>query len=660
MHRYLALVWDTHNTEGVQVAQSFKAALGARPGEWSVAYDAPGAMVVYAELPAKATQRYALSGAAGVVLGRLFNRIGVGSGPRDVRFDADETKQIIGSGGQHLVDRYWGTYFALLFDAATRTHHAFRDPIGNVPCYRLSHRSTSIFFSHVEDCVRFFPVSAQVDREFLIRWLVYGGLRSRNCGLSGVEEIPGAERVTLSRGRMDRALLWNPAQFAANPREDSTADAAKALRETVQATIDAWASCFQVITHKLSGGLDSSIVAGCLAQAPSRPSINYLNFSVDVGLDQERLHLPNMKAEVAERIRAIAAHGDERQLARLVAERWKTPLLERQRDVAMDLTRLWQAPPSLNPSMYFTAMELDDTQLELVNSLGTQTFFSGQAGDSVLLATAQPLPAIDYARMHGIGPGLWPHLVATARLSKESIWGVLGKAIWHGVLRRRYRSPTSILELPNLLQPDLTASLTEADFASPLPDCTNLPAGKQNHVAGVQWAAYYDFVFFSGLHAEHVDPLNSQPVWELMLQLPTYTILADGVSRGLARRAFADLLPAEIRRRTAKGIGTPFYQQVVRNNRRRLQEWLLDGLLVREGYLDRDGLERYLAADEPFLTVSAAQLLCYLSAEIWLQRWTGAAAHAASANAHTVPPSRDWDLRTPAARTGTSPDSGWR
>lgn len=658
MHRYLAVVWDAHSAEGVQVSQSFKAAIAARPSEWSVAHDGPGAMVVYALLPAQATQRYRLDGGAGVVLGRLFHH--VDAEQRPVALDAGETKRIVDSAGQHLVDRYWGTYFALVFDAARRAHHVFRDPIGNVPCYRLTHRSTSIFFSHIEDCVRFFPVSLDVNREFLIRWLVYGGLRSRDCSLTGIEEIPGAERVTLSRGHIDRAVLWNPAQIAANPREDRVEVAAKALRDTVQATVDAWARCYRVITHKLSGGLDSSILAGCLAQAPSRPSINYLNFSVDVGLDQERLHLPNMNARTADRIRAIAAHGDERQLARMVAERWKTPLLERQRDASLDLARLWQAPASINPSMYFTAMESDDTQLELVQSLGTQAFFSGQAGDSVLLATVQPLPAIDYARLHGISAGLWQHLVATARLSKESLWGVLGKALWHGVLQRPYRSPTSILQLPNLLRAELTESLTEHDFASPLPIDPALPVGKQNHVAGVHWAAYYDFVFFSGRYADDVDPLNSQPIWELMLRLPTYTILADGVSRGLARRAFADLLPPAIRRRTAKGIGTPFYQQVVRKNRRRLQEWLLDGLLVREGYLDRGALDRYLSADEPFVTVSAAQVLCYLSAEVWLQQWRGAAVPAARASADTVPPSRDWDLRSPAARTGTNPDFGWQ
>lgn len=659
MHRYLAIVWDPHHTDGVQVSQSFKAALASRPTEWAIAYDGPGATVVHALLPSKATQRYRLDGGAGVVVGRLFNRLGSGNEPRAVNFGGDETKQLIRSAGQHLVDRYWGSYFAVLFDEATRTHHVFRDPIGNVPCYRLTHRSVSIFFSNIEDCVRFFPVSPAINRAFLTRWLIFSGLRSRECSLEGIAEVPGAERVTLSRGRVEHALLWNPAQIAATPREDDPVDAAKALRSTVQETIDAWASCYQVITHKLSGGLDSSIVAGCLAQAPSRPAINYLNFSVDVGLDRERLHLPGVSDQTADKVRAIAAHGDERHLARLVAERWRAPLQERQRDVAMDLSRLWRAPPSLNPSMYFTAMEADDAKLDLVKSAGTQAFFSGQAGDSVLLATVQPFPAIDYAHLHGFGPGLWPHLVATARLNKESLWGVLGKTVKHGLLRRPYLAPRSISNVPTLLRKELLATLTDDDFASPLAAATaGLPPGKQNHITGVHWASYYDFVFHSGRYADDVDPLNSQPVWELMLQLPTYTLLADGVSRGLARRAFADVLPPEIRRRVAKGIGTPFYQQVVRHNRRRLQEWLLDGLLVREGYLDRERLEHYLAADEPFVTVSAAQMLSYLAVEIWLQQWSGAAAPATRASADIVPLAPVRELRSPAARSGTNRDYG--
>ena len=630
MHRYLAMIWNPDSVEGTRTLLSLKGVMTSRPTEWPTAYEGPGALVVHAAMPARATESYRLKNAGGVVLGKLFNSRGSGREPRQVSFDTAEAKRIVDSGGQHLVDRYWDSYVAVVFDEAARKHHIFRDPIGNVPCYHVRHQAVEIFFSHIEDCVRFFRMSFGINRAYLTRWLVFSGLRSRECGLDGIAEIPGGERVTISRGHISRALLWNPAQIASTPREDPPEIAAKALRATVQETVDAWASRYSRITHMLSGGLDSSIVAGCLAQAPSRPTINYVNFSVDVGFEQERLHLPGVDTRIAAKVRAIAAHGDERYLARLIAERWQTPLLERQRDIGMDLSRLWQAPTSINPSMYFTSMESDDAKLELARSQGTQAFFSGQGGDSVFLATVQPFPAIDYAHLHGIGPGLWPHLLATARLNKDSLWGVLGKVIQHGVLHRRYRPPRNILDASNLLQADLTAGLTSEDFESPpaaslAASLGALPVGKHNHTTGVQWAAYYDFVFHSGRYADDVDPLNSQPVWELMLQLPTYTILADGISRGLARRAFADMLPPEIRKRQAKGIGTPFYQQVVRRNRSLLQEWLLDGLLVREGYLDRNKLDQYLAADEPFVTVSASRMLSYLAAEIWLQQWSSAA-----------------------------------
>jgi asparagine synthase (glutamine-hydrolysing) len=77
-----------------------------------------------------------------------------------------------------------------------------------------------------------------------------------------------------------------------------------------------------------------------------------------------------------------------------------------------------------------------------------------------------------------------------------------------------------------------------------------------------------------------------------------------------------------------KGTGTPFYQQLVRRNRNFLRDRLLDSRLVREGYLDRNKLIDYFAAEEPFMMCGASQIMAYLSAEIWLQQWADADANA--------------------------------
>jgi asparagine synthase (glutamine-hydrolysing) len=186
---------------------------------------------------------------------------------------------------------------------------------------------------------------------------------------------------------------------------------------------------------------------------------------------------------------------------------------------------------------------------------------------------------------------------------------------------------------PTLLVPELTQGLrveSLLDNLSQLAEQARLPPGKRNHAQGVA-AAYYDFIFHAGDGADHADPLNAQPVWELALQIPTYTLLTGGISRGLARSAFSDLLPDEIRKRQVKGTGYYFYQQLVRRNRNYLRERLADGLLVRENYLDRNKLLACFALEDPSLVHTPSSLLTYLAAEIWLQQWSTANRNVTSA-----------------------------
>ncbi|MDY6947254.1 MAG: asparagine synthase-related protein [Pseudomonadota bacterium] len=625
MRRYLVLLWDPQSLAAQRTLDTLDVESTLPAAQWAAAYEGPGIRVLQFARDRDTAQTYRLQDRAGVVLGRLFDRRHADySMAATLCFDASETRKILNSAGQHLIERYWGSYLAIVHDRAHGAWHVFRDPVGTLPCYRISHAGVEVFCSHIEDCARLLQVAFSIDRTYLARWLIYSSLTTMQTGLRNVEQLPAGERLTLSQGNISRTRIWNPVALALQPNFAPPDAAGKALRATVQNAVNAWASCYRHITLRLSGGLDSSIIAGCLAQAPCRTVTNYLNQSIDAGFDQERFHQPGLDWRVAEKLRAIVGQGDERHFARLVAQRWNSELIESPRSLSMDLHRLWQVPLRTSPGLYFTRLDADDAELELVRTRGSQAFFSGQAGDSVLLATRQPLAAMDYAYLHGCQRGLWQQLVATSCLSRDSLWSVLGKALSHGILRRPYAAPVSVLDRPTLLDATLAGGLTKKDFASPLAELAaraGLPPGKQNHVRGVAWSAYYDFVFHSGQYADHIDPLNSQPVWEYVLQLPVYTMLAGGVSRGLARQAFADLLPPQIRKRQVKGTGGPFYRHLVQRNRALLRESLLDGLLVQERYLDRRKLAECLSADDPSLTISASVLMCYLAAEIWLQQW---------------------------------------
>lgn len=659
MGRYVAIVCDPHGTEAMRTLHSLRRhclpTVHGAPA-WSVAFEGPGMLVIHQTR--RECKTYPLSQQSGVIVGQLFDRQCTDySRAREVELDDAQSATIVRTAGKHLVEQYWGTYFALLYDRDTNKHHVFRDPIATMPCFHARYGGADIFFSHWGDCARLLPIEPVVDRQFMTKWLLYSGITTDETGIEGVKRVTPSERLTLCRGSISRAQLWDPVAIAANPRFAEPKHAADMLRSTLQNVIDAWASRYQTITHRLSGGLDSSIVAGCLARAASQPKLNFIHIWIESARNAQ-LHLPpDLDPAVAEKMRAITGDGDERYFARQVARRWNVPLVERPRNNALDLEQLRRSPPTATPSMYFTAVEIDDAELEMIATHGTQAFFTGQGGDSVLLATGQPFPSIDHAYLHGLGRGLWQHIVSSTALSKESLWAVLGKTLQHGLLRRPYSARFELLDLPTLVPPSVRAAIRAEDLDGKfgrLAAASTLPPGKKNHVEGIT-CEYQDYVFYAGERSDHIDPLNAQPVWELMLSIPTYTALHKGVSRGLARTAFQDLLPKEIFKRQIKGTGSYFYQNIVRNNRACLRDQLADGLLVQQGFLDRARVLDCLASEEPSLTISAPTLLSYFAAEIWLQQLSLAASAEARASAGTALTSLEQDPRRTAARSAASP-----
>lgn len=625
MYRYLAILWDPKESTGKRAAQRLR--LEAKASQWRIALSTEGICIIDRALGKTAGDAHALHERAGAIVGVLFDRREPATARTRCTLDALETRQILVTKGKHLVENYWGSYVAIFYDHESSQHHFFCEPAGTLPCYWWTHGAVHVLFSHVEDCAHFFPIDFRPNRHYLSRWLLFNIHKDRECAIANVRRQVGGERTTISHKGSTQTLIWNAVEIASNACVENVEQAGAALRAAVETSIHAWASRYGTITHKLSGGLDSSIVAAFLASAPTQPSLEYLNFCSRVGFDEEQLHLAGMSERMASIIRSGTDLGDERTFARLIAHRWSTNLVERERAENMDLRRLWDVPVTVGPALYFTGLEIDDAEVQLAQARGSEAFFSGQGGDSIFLATIQPLAAIDYVRRHGFRGAVWEHLIAAATLSKDSIWSILLKAIHHGVFRRPYHSPVSILAAPNLLRSEVTAEVRESDFEGPWARwATSLPPGKRLHIRGLDGNDFYDYVFKSGLCSDHVDPLNSQPVWEAVLNIPTYTLLCNGTSRGLARRAFADVLPREIRARVSKGTGTPFYQRVVRKNKQLLLDSLLDGYLSREGYLDRAKVEACLRADEPFLMADATDILTYLSAEIWFTKWADRAA----------------------------------
>src|SRR5581483_6306561 len=93
---------------------------------------------------------------------------------------------------------------------------------------------------------------------------------------------------------------------------------------------------------------------------------------------------------------------------------------------------------------------------------------------------------------------------------------------------------------------------------------------------------------------ERLAPFFSQPVAELTLRLPTYVLGWGGWDRAIERAAFENDVPTQIIRRRSKGNSDNLSRQLTENNIGFVRELLLEGMLAREGILDRGKLEAFL------------------------------------------------------------------
>jgi asparagine synthase (glutamine-hydrolysing) len=406
-------------------------------------------------------------------------------------------------------------------------------------------------------------------------------------------------------------MLWNPLRIAQLDRIESTVEAVDAVRNVTQDCVHAWASCHKNILHRLSGGLDSSIVTSCLSSAPSLPAVVCLNY---FGLD---------------------AVEDERPFARAVAEKTGFRLIEIQHDPrAVPLNAMLNIARSERPRYLIYHVEHSELEAHLANEVNASAMFGGAGGDGLFYQNTAILAAVDYLYTHGVTPRLWSIALDAARMDRVSIWAVLRQAVGEIMLNRRWDPRSEIGAGRLLVNPEVVRSVrNDQSLAHPwMEDAAGVPHGKLWHAMGVSTPLPFYDPLGRREDPENVYPLISQPLLELCMRIPVYALIDGGWDRAIARRAFAHSLPSEIVRRRAKGGSTRSMKLLYEQNLPFIRELMLDGMLARERLLDRKKLEMHLSPGRPTHGVAFGEILIeHLCTEAWLRSWAMPAAVASVA-----------------------------
>jgi asparagine synthase (glutamine-hydrolysing) len=210
-----------------------------------------------------------------------------------------------------------------------------------------------------------------------------------------------------------------------------------------------------------------------------------------------------------------------------------------------------------------------------------------------------------------------------ARLSGESYWSVARSAYTDWRTNAPWTPSHLIGREPGFTTEPKPPSDDLAYVAHPwTSDIKDLPKGKQGQIwLLAEVTNRHRPAAVPELAPEH-HPLLSQPLMELCLRLPTYTLLLGGRPRGLARTAFQGYVPSPILERRSKGGTTSYWMQAVRQSSGYLRELIMDGTLHRERIIDGRLLDPYLSSSQSIPVALFPRLVACISAEIWLRSWS--------------------------------------
>jgi asparagine synthase (glutamine-hydrolysing) len=600
MFRYVAFVWNDRDAAARESAHGLLQRHSAGAPDWRVPLRGKGIEVRYAKAGAEACTGYVLTEDGGVVLGNLFARSQESvSTPAPPALTEADSRAMLDTNGRHLIDSFWGRYVAFLHDAGSQATWVVRDPSGGLPCYVVRCRGVDVYFSWIDDIVELLDAPLEVNWAYLIATVCFLREHSSGTALREVTQVLAGECLETRAGAVKRFFYWDPLQIANAEAIEDLGTAVTAMRQCVRDIVQAWASCYGHMLLSLSGGLDSSILLACLKDAPSRPRLTCFHYY------------------------PLGADLDERAFARAAAAKAGLDLIERPRDSSFSLQPLLALQRAPEPTHYSYFLEHSRLDAQLAAEHGAAAVVIGYGGDQLFYQERGEWAPGDFLHRRGPRPGVLRVALDAAQMDQISIWRVLRQAASGYLVHQRWSVLQEAGRMRPLLVPAVIAEARRsAGFLHPLlRHPRGAPSGKLWHAH--QMSQPFDFYDPLGREgdAQRIAPLCSQPLMELCLRIPTYVLTHGGWDRAVARRAFYDDLPPEIRNRRHKGGIEEHLRLTLEHNRGFLRELLLDGALVREGIVDRQRLAEVLSGTATRIAAGSGELLEYAGIEAWLRRW---------------------------------------
>ncbi len=448
--------------------------------------------------------------------------------------------------GARVPELLRGMFALAVWDARAGTLLLARDRFGEKPLYYSERADGFVFASEIAALIADERTSGEVSLPALDAYLALQYVPAPSTIYERVRKLPAGHTLELRCG--GRPVVRRYYRLTRRPElaAMSEADAVREVRETVDEAVRSRLMSDVPLGAFLSGGIDSSIVVACMARATGRPVQTF-----SVGFSE------------------AGRADDELPYARLVAERYHTD--HHELIVAPDMAGLLPsivrhhgepfADTSAVPTRYLCEMTRRHVKVALSGDAGDEAF--GGYRRYVWAHIADRLARLPGALRSAVagalravpgGPARWLREYG-ARLADDEATRYL-----------RFVCHFSAAEKADIYTPALRAEFSRDAVAEAF--AGHLAASGATDVVGRLQGldietylpddilAKVDIASMThGLEARA--PLVDHRVVELGASLPGRLKLRRGKGKHILKRAFADLVPAEIVNRRKKGFALP-------------------------------------------------------------------------------------------------------
>jgi asparagine synthase (glutamine-hydrolysing) len=465
--------------------------------------------------------------------------------------------------GPAMVERLNGMWAFALLDRKQRRLLLSRDRFGEKPLYWAAQPGVFAFASELHALLAHGALRVERSRRALQKYFAYGFVPAPVTLFEGAHALPAGCNLLVSLADLSTRLeRWWELRLEPEPDAGFRAEeAAGALREALQRSVARRLRSDVAVGVFLSGGIDSSAVAACAAEALAGARLRTFSISFDDPSFDEGPHARRVAAQLG------TLHREAK--VTLMAARELLPALADRLDA-----------PIADSSLLPTALLCREARREVKVALG------GDGADE-LFAGYDPFRALSAARAFArcVPRKVHPALrllaarlptshgyMSTAFRIQRALRGLAWPpALWNPV----WLGPCEPSELADLLGGPVDV---EEVYREAIEAWESVPDGSPVERTIAFYARLYleaDILakldrasMAVGLEAR--SPFLDVEVVELARRLPTAAKLAGGGSKVILRRALRGMLPDTTLRRSKQGFAMP------------IGRWLAEGLLDAE------------------------------------------------------------------------------